>query len=291
MRDLIKRVMPLRTISLLRRWRNELQNVRMQFYSPMTECVFRNVLTDELGLGRGDVVFVHSSTGHLKLTFPTLQVFHLLRDVIGQDGTLLFPTYPRDSSYEFLLSGEVFDVRKSRSYTGLLTEYARVQKGALRSLHPTKSVCAIGPLAVELTQGHNLSPFPYDRDSPYHKIIKVGGKIIGIGVSTSKLSFVHTVDDKLKDGFPVKPYHNQLFEARCVSYSNEVIIVKTYAHDMGKMKHDIPKFVKKYCTPPISRDLRFRGMNFFVIHSEPFFNRMVELAINGITVYDRSVYG
>lgn len=262
----------------------------MRLHSPLNKATLKELLCNELGLRKGDVVFVHSSSGNLRLTFPVFEIFQLLRDVIGEDGTLLFPTYPRQLSYEFLVSGEVFDIRRSRSYTGLLTEFARCRKEAVRSLHPTKSVCAIGPLANELIQGHNMSPYPYDHDSPYQKIIRVGGKIIGIGVSSAKLSFVHTVDDTLKEAFLVKPYHKEIFSAKCVSYENKIVTVRTYAHDMRKMKHNIPKFMKKYCDPGISRDFRLQGMSFFVAQAKPLYDRMIELALDGITIYEPSVY-
>ena len=290
MKTFVKNLLPLRTISTFRKWRDELQRARFQFHLPLTEATLENVFKGELGLLRGDVVFVHSSTGNLRLTFPVLDIFHLLREVVGEEGTLLFPTYPRQSSYEFLISGEVFDVKRSRSYTGLLTEYARRRKEAVRSLHPTKSVCAIGPRGLELTTGHNLSPYPYDHDSPYQKIIKAGGKVIGVGVSTSKLSFVHTIDDTLKEAFPLEPYHKEIFEAKCVSYQNEIVTVMSYAHDMAKMKHNIPKFIKRFCDSHIARDTKIQGTSFFVVQSKPLYKRMIELARDGITVYDRSVY-
>lgn len=290
MKELIKTILPNKAISWLRRWRHELANTRRGLSSPMSKTTLRQILYDELGLRKGDVVFVHSSTGDLRLTFPTLEIFQMLRDATGEEGTLLFPTYPRQLSYEFLLSGEVFDVRRSRSYTGLLTEYARVQKHAVRSLHPTKSVCAIGPLSNELTQGHKISPYPYDHESPYQKIMRVGGKIIGIGIGSEKLSFVHTVDDTMKEAFPVEPYHKEIFSAKCVSYQNEIVTVRTYAHDMMKMKHDIPRFIKRYCDRRIARDFKIKGMRFFVGQAKPLYERMTELALDGITVYDRSVY-
>lgn len=290
MKKFVKNLLPNRTISMFRRWRNELENARLRFYSPLNKETVTRILCEELGLRNGDVVFVHSSIGNLRLTFPVLEIFQLLRDATGREGTLLFPTYPRSLSYEFLFSGEVFDVRKSRSYTGLLTEYARRQKDAVRSLHPTKSVCAIGPLADELVQGHNLSPYPYDHYSPYQKIMSKAGKIVGIGVNSSKMSFVHTVDDTLKEAFPVEPYHKEIFSAKCISYENQVVLVKTYAHDMRKIKHNIPKFIKRYCNLDIARDLKIQGMSFFVAQSRPLYERMINLAIDGITIYERSVY-
>src|SRR5205085_12038787 len=119
-------------------------------------------LTGQLRLTANDVVYVHSSIDRMHLAFPFYRILSLLREVVGPTGTVLFPTSPnpRISSYEYLLRGERFDVRRTPSYAGLLNEFARRERGAFRSLHPTKSVCATGPLARELTATHQLSPYP-----------------------------------------------------------------------------------------------------------------------------------
>src|SRR5262249_5838445 len=158
-------------------------------------------------------------------------------------GTLLFPTYPnhRISSYEYLRQGRTFDVRKTPSYSGLLTEFARRQPGTWRSLHPTKSVCALGPLARELTDTHENSRYPYDRGSPFFKLTEYGAKIIGLGVWTSRLSFCYCVDDAMKDQFPVPVYHDRVFAVPCIDYAGQTKIVETYAHNMPILEtHDGP---------------------------------------------------
>jgi aminoglycoside 3-N-acetyltransferase len=235
-------------------------------------------------------VFVHSSVDRLNLGFPFYGVLSILREIVGPEGTLLFPTYPRLSSYEFLKSGEVFDVRKSASYTGILTEVARRQKGAVRSFFPTKSVCAIGAQAARLTATHQDSPYPYDSSSPYFKIMEFKGKIIGFGVGTWNLSFVHCVDDFLKEAFPVMPYHKHLFRARCINYAGEEAIVPTYAHDMRKMNHDVPRFMKNHIPSTVCGDIVVDGMNFFRADSAPLFEAMIDFARKGITIYPAESY-
>jgi aminoglycoside 3-N-acetyltransferase len=251
----------------------------------LTEDIFNKILTDDLQLKNGDVVFIHSSIEQLHLAFPFYRILHLIRQVVGADGTLLFPTYPKLPSYESLLSGDSFDIRNTPSYTGILTEFARKQKNALRSLHPTKSVCALGKYALELTKTHQDSPFPYDYCSPYYRIMEHDAKIVGLGVSTKNLSFVHCVDDALKDKFPVRPYHPQLFRARCINYSGEVELVSTFAHNLKMMNHNIPFYMNTYIPPDICQDMKLYGMNFFRAKSTALFGSMVGLAAKGITIY------
>jgi aminoglycoside 3-N-acetyltransferase len=195
------------------------------------------------------------------------------------------------SSYEYLLQGGVFDVRRTPSYTGILTEFARRQRQAVRSLHPTKSVCAIGPAARELTATHHLSPFPYDTNSPYYKLIAHQGKIVGLGVTTNYISFGYCVDDALKERFPVQVYHDRIFDAPCINYEGETVIVSTYAHDMSRVVHgDVRNFMKTYVSAVACQDLIIKGMKFFRASAAKLFPEMSSLAERGITAYPRSVY-
>ncbi len=252
------------------------------------EPEFESILRDNLLLKDGDVVFIHGSVDQLNLNFPFFRVLFLLRKVIGENGTMLFPTYPPVNSYEFLKSGNTFDIKKTPSYTGILSEFARKQRNSKRSLHPTKSVCAIGPLAEELTSEHSKSPYPYDSNSPYQKIFKYNAIIVGLGVKTTYLSCVHTVDDFLRETFPVRPYHDQLFRVKCIDYNKNVNYVETYTHDMSKMNFDLPKFFKTYIPDAICEDIDYKGMNFFRADGKKMFDYMVNLAKEkNISIYSK----
>ena len=288
-----KTILPSRAVTSLRRAKRERERRRVASLPALTEVGFRSILVNDLNLREADLVYVHSGMDGLNLAFPFYRILFLIREVIGPAGTLLFPTYPnhRISSFEYLCQGNVFDVRRTPSYTGILTEFARRQRGALRSLHPTKSVCAIGPAAQEITAIHHLSPYPYDTCSPYYKLIERGGKIIGLGATTNYISFGYCVDDALKEKFPVRVYHDRIFDAPCIDYGGERVIVKTYAHDMSRVVHpDMPAFMKTYVSEEACRDLKIGGMKFFRASAPKLFDEMMELAKRDIVAYPRSVW-
>jgi len=293
LQKIARSVLPGRALAQLRRAKWELERRRVAALSPLTEEDFTKILGVDLGLAAGDLVYVHSGMDGLNLAFPFYRILFLIQKVIGPQGTVLFPTYPnhRMSSYEYLRQGKVFDVRRTPSYTGILTEFARRQRGAVRSLHPTKSVCAIGPAAKEITASHHLSPYPYDTGSPYYRLIAGGGRIIGLGTTTNYISFGYCVDDALKEKFPVRVYHDEVFAAPCINYEGERVIVETYAHDMSTTVHpDMPVFMKTYVSEEACRDLRIRGMRFFRANAPKLFEEMMALAERDIIAYPRSVY-
>lgn len=288
-----KSLLPAGAVASLRRAKWERERRRVASLSPLAEDDFTKLLSGELGLEAGDVVYVHSGMDGLNLAFPFYRILFFIQKVIGPAGTVVFPTYPNHviSSYEYLLQGNTFDVRRTPSYTGILTEFARRQRQAVRSLHPTKSVCAIGPAARELTATHQLSPYPYDTGSPYYKLIEHRGKIVGLGVTTNYISFGYCVDDALKEKFPVKVYHDRIFEAPCLNYEGETVTVRTYAHDMSKVVHgDVRNFMKAHVSSEACQDLVVKGMRFFRASAARLFPEMLSLAKQGITAYPRSVY-
>ncbi len=254
------------------------------------EIHFEKILTDIIGISKGDNVFIHSSIANINLSFPSYNVLKIIRKVIGPEANMLFPTYPKISSYKYLLSNEIFDIKRTPTYTGLLNEYARRDKNAVRSLHPTKSVVGIGPNIDFLLNEHHLSIYPYDFESPYYKITKLNFKVVGLGVKSDFLSAVHAVEDTMKEKYPVNPYHDQIFDAKCIDYQGNTVIVRTLAHDLKKMKFDLPAFFKKFCNNNECKDIKYEGMDFFIADSSKLYNRLVDLALNNVTIYKKKFY-
>ena len=257
----------------------------------LTEQKFVRILTDELGLTRGSVVFIHSSVDGLNLDFPFSRIIPIIREIIGENGTALFPTTQfLERAEEYIRKGEIFDVRRSPSKMGLISEDARRQKDAFRSRHPTNSVAAIGRLARELTENHIRSIYPCGEDSPYHMIIKHGGIIVGLGVSTVNLSFVHCVEDDIKDRFPVETRTQTVFECPVRDYEGREFKVRTLvAHRRIRMRN-IERYVRRYIPGDVCRDMNINGIRFFRADAAKLFKTMEELALKGITIYSRFVY-
>lgn len=286
----VRRLAPQPIVSMVRRLQSAYRARARRRMPALSEARLRDLLAGKLQVARGDIVFVHSSLDGMQLDFPWFKVLAILREAVGPRGTLVFPTYPRGLSYEFLSQGNVFDVHSTPSFTGALSELARRVPGAVRSLHPTKSVCAIGPAAEELCATHHQSPYPYDATSPYFKLLRMGGKAIGLGVSTARMSFVHAVDDYFKGSFPVRVYHPRVFQASCIDASGRNLLVETYAHDMNQMRHDVPRFCKRHLPRFVCEDLKIAGARFFRADVGATLQAMVELVPRGITIYPRSVY-
>lgn len=283
--EFIKNIVPIGVKKYINNYKKEQLKKKIDKLPKLSKDDLSNIITEKLLLTEGDISFVHSSLDRLNLDFPSFQVLDILLEIVGENGTLIFPTYPKLTSYKFLKSGEVFDIRKTPSYMGILSEFARRHSKAIRSVHPTKSVVAIGKDAEEITNSHHLSIYPYDKNSPYYKAYSLGSKAIGIGIKTTFFSAVHILDDLYLDKLPVNPYKNELFEAICKNKNKEEIIVNTYAHDMDKMHFNLPNFFKNKINNDICKDINIIGMDFFRADLTKTINEMKILLDNGISIY------
>ena len=89
-------------------------------------------------------------------------------------------------------------------WVGQIPEAARCRPEALRSLHPTHSISAIGPAAERYTAGHEQSASPCDERSPYSRLIQEGGSILLLGCDHESDTSLHCLEE-LAD----VPYHLQ----------------------------------------------------------------------------------
>lgn len=143
-----------------------------------------------LGVNAGDLVMVHSSLRSLGMVDEGAQtVVDAFLDVLGPLGTLVGPSFTFGSvgSRSF-----VFDVLKTPSEMGAVSEEIRRRAGRRRSAHASHSVSAIGPLAPELFANYGESA--WDSESPLAKVIQLGGKFLLLGVTYQSFTAVHVLE-------------------------------------------------------------------------------------------------
>jgi aminoglycoside 3-N-acetyltransferase len=213
-------------------------------------------------------------------------LLEILLEMVGVNGTLLFPAWHFTiRAEEYLNTGLVFDVKRSPSVLGLLSEIARRHPSAVRSIHPINSIVAIGKHAKEMINDHGKSIYPCDESSPYFKIMKHGGIIAGLGVDTNFLSFVHCPEDVLKQQFPIKTRLDTIFEAKVKMQDGSIKIIKTLtAHPQIKYR-DINTFLKKYISQSSCNNFSVKGNRFFYANSRELFDSIVELSKENKTIY------
>jgi aminoglycoside 3-N-acetyltransferase len=142
---------------------------------------------------------------------------------VGNTGTVLVPTLTFGAKELLADNPHVFDPKRTPCYTGRIPEVFRQRKDAVRSVHPTHSVAAIGPHTGYLIQDAEKSQTPCGRNSPFYKLIELDGYILLLGTAFESITSGHVIEDVVPD-FPVEVY---LKEPVNVRYLNNNGVEKT----------------------------------------------------------------
>ena len=161
----------------------------------MTESEIYRQQMSKLGLGKGDVVLVHSSMKAMQTERTPEEVIGDIQTVIGGEGTLLMPalTYANVTP-----EAPVFDSGKTEPCIGLLPRTFWRMPGVIRSVNPTHSVCAWGKLAHTLTVGHIMDSTAVGVHSPFMLLPCYKGKLLFIGDILNACTFMHGIEEIVK---------------------------------------------------------------------------------------------
>jgi aminoglycoside 3-N-acetyltransferase len=185
----------------------------------------------EMGLRAGDTLLVHSAYGpFLGFQGSPSALIDTFLDVIGTTGNLLMVSIPYlSATSDYLKEDHVFDVRKTASRMGLVSETFRHRPGVLRSLHPTHPVLACGPQAEWIVSGHENCFYSCGPGSPFEKLLELNGKVLFFRVSEFHFTFYHYLEHMIKDELPFSLYEALPYTVKVVDAQGETRWIKTYA--------------------------------------------------------------
>ena len=289
-----------RTLSQERRSElKRLQGVARKRFAPVLSLVHGALTTEELvaELTRRlpldfEILMVHSSFDRLLPMYKgsAKELVGALIDFCGPGRTLVMPSFVmggRTYDTSAFFRSRPFDVRRTPSEMGLVAEVFRRTPRVLRSLHPTCSVCALGPLGQELTAGHHVSRTGFSPDSPFGVMTRRRTAILGLGVEYYRcLTHAHTASHQMADAFPIKSAKSATTQVTLVDYDGS-----QYEYRLG-LPDRAHKLDLTVLWSVLSKDelveWRFHGVPMFVIpQAGVLTERLVEAAHRGITIYGK----
>lgn len=186
-----------------------------------------------LGVKPGDTLLVHSSLksmGHVPGGAKT--VIYGLLDAIGHEGTLLMPAL----TFMFVSPEQpLFDPDVTPSCVGAIPEFFRTMARTIRSIHPTHSVCGIGPRAAKMLGNHVVDTSPVGEYSPFRLLPLVGGKILMLGCGLEPNTSMHGVEELVRP-----PY---LFLPEPVTY---VIRHMSREYPVHHLRHGFEGYIQRF---------------------------------------------
>jgi aminoglycoside 3-N-acetyltransferase len=238
-----------------------------------------------------EILMVHSSFDN----FPPMykgnakDLVRALVDFCGPNRTLVMPSFVMggrnyDAAAYFRL--RPFDIRTTPSDMGIIAEIFRRTPNVHRSLHPTCSICAYGPLADELTAGRHPDRTGLGPDGPFGVMSRRHTAILGLGVEYFRcLTHVHNATQTMGDEFPIK-FVSRSMQVKVIDYNGS-----EYEQPIG-----LPDRTKKLDLSIVGSVLsndelvewRFHGVPMFVIpEAGVVTRRLIEAARRGITIYGK----
>ena len=173
-----------------------------------------SILFKKLNIKRNDNIFLHSnSAGLLQYTRSKKDkkkyfkiFFDLLLKKIGQNGTLVLPTY----NYDFA-KGKNFFYDKYNSQVGELSNFFLKEYMAKRSLDPIFNHAIKGKLEKKLLKSEVKICF--GKKSIFKKIYDRNFKILGFCCTLNSMTFLHYIEKEMQ----VKYRFNKKFTSNLIS--------------------------------------------------------------------------
>lgn len=236
----------------------------------------------------GDALMVHSSFDRfLGFTGTITDAVAALQDAVGPDGTVLMPTMPFDgSALDYAASGKVFDVRRTPSRMGLLTEMFRRSPGVTRSVHPTHSVAVWGAKAELFVADHHRAGTPCGRGTPWYRLWEQGGKSVLLGTAIGSMTFFHTAEEVLEPEMPFSPFTAETFLLHSKDWDGQVLETRTRLFDRDVSgRRDVARMVPALKQAGSWREGRVGRLSVTVLEARPVLEVLRALARDGVFCY------
>jgi len=238
-----------------------------------------------------EILMVHSSVNHMIPMYrdSPLDLVRMLMSFCGPNRTLVMPAFyfgdPKvgDASKTFRLNPR-FDLKRTPSQMGLATELFRRTPGVVQSRHPIYRVSALGPLAKQLTAGHENCDFPSGVGSPFDFMAKHKTRILGIGKTFQVLTQIHHAEDIMGADFPVPRGLGASLPITVIDGKEEVQASLSgcgllWEADIWKLRNIMDK--------SSLREWSFHHVPFFATIAGDVTSALVNAAKNGITLYEK----
>lgn len=258
---------------------------------------------DNLPVPAGAVVLVHSSLKAIGYVDggPQTVVEALEESIVRRrGGTLLVPTYTINGTMRTTLAlaqqerSIAFDAASTPSNLGAIPETFRRHPGVHRSVHPTHSFGALGPLAQQLVEGHHTCGSTFGRGSPMAKMLDHDGWLLGLGTNLGTVTIYHCLEE-LEDDFPLEVYSpDSPFSVLCRDAHGQTHDLTLSAHDetVSATRIDRPQnsAIREYFTTQFERNAGLSWHSVceaesWLVSARRLYDETNRLAHSGITIY------
>ncbi len=239
-----------------------------------------------------DVLMVHSSVNHMRPMYvdQPLQLVRMLMAWCGPTRTLVMPAFffglpGFKGAADTFAAHPRFDLRRTPSQMGLVTELFRRMPGVVVSRHPVYRVAALGPLARDLVAGHERAATPAGAGTPFEFMAAHNTRIVGIGKPMQVMTQAHHVEGLLGDEFPVPRTDLEPLPMTLVDGREELPFLLPRSSYQGRF--DMWR-LRRLMTRQQLQEWRFHHVPMFAARAGEVTQALVAGARRGVTLYEMS---
>ncbi|NQX88672.1 MAG: AAC(3) family N-acetyltransferase [Halioglobus sp.] len=235
------------------------------------------------------ILMVHSSVNNLAPMYDgnTTELLNALIEYCGPKRTLVMPTFnfgqQGSGAREMLKKDPRFDLRRSPSQMGLLTELFRRSRSVIQSKHPIYRIAALGPLAESVTRGHEGIPSGMGQGSPFDFMAIHNAQILGVGKPFQVMTQAHHVESLLGEDWPAPVETLPDLQVTVVDKDDEISM--KVSGRQQQWRFNIWK-LREILTKDQLKEWRYHNCPMFAARAGIVTDALVTAAKRGFTLYD-----
>jgi len=234
-----------------------------------------------LGVKKDDVLFVHSDVSVFG-SLATKNRAYLLGSLVDAikatviQGTIIMPTF----SYSFC-EGKVYNIEKTKSTVGALTEFFRGLPDVKRTNHP---IFSVGVWGKDSEYFSDIGKDSFDKDSVFGKIHEKKAKIIFLGAPFQSCTFIHYIEQA--HGVPyrfIKTFKGTIKD-RGKTYEDECTYLVRYL-DEREVTLDLSRLEGYLIENDYMKETKLGNGRILLVEAETLFDKGMELLNKDINYF------
>jgi aminoglycoside 3-N-acetyltransferase len=240
------------------------------------------------GIARGDAVMLHSAFApEHGFTGSSADAIDAFLSAVGPTGDLLMVSLPyRTSTRDYLERQPCFDVRRTPSAMGLMSEYFRRRPDVNRSLSPTHPVLALGPRSGWFVARHEDCVHPCGPDTPFARLLEADAQFAFFNVGFECLTFFHHLEHRVHQRLPFPLYTEAPYDVAVIDQAGQSRRVRTYAFGAEAMRRRrFAEFEGWVRARGLIREVRVGASRLQVARAREIANAVDDMAARGVFFY------
>ncbi len=199
-----------------------------------------------------------------------------------KEGLLLFPTH---SWSDKNLQDGIYDPKTEASCVGILPNLFMKRAGAIRSMHPTHSVAAMGRRAQAYVQRDNDVHTPCPRNGCFGGLYDEEAQLLFLGATLKTNTFIHSIEEWLNIPDRINP---QARKIKLLSENGAIREIDYYGHHSthGDVSKNYDKLLIPMIHMGIAEEVKIGDAASYVVEVKPMADWVIGLLKENPSLFD-----